>query len=170
MNKVAVQWALFLALGIVAIAYFVMPIRAAAMPAWSAELWATEAGERLVAVAYSRTPGDAEELVPSLAIMCGKPLSLRYDAGPDEGQPVDRTGQVAIFEFGFGAQRFERELQYEAMDGDWAVTLAAADEILRAIEAGSEVTVLMPNGGLPENSFSLQGSRAAIQEVRGSCR
>ena len=69
------QWALFLALGIVAIAYFVMPVRAAAMPGWSAELWGTEGGEALV-----------------------------------------------------------------------------------------------PNGGLPGNTFSLKGSSAAIKEVRGACR
>ena len=49
LNRVAVQWALFLALGIVAIAYFVMPVRAAAMPGWSVELWATEGGEAPVA-------------------------------------------------------------------------------------------------------------------------
>ena len=75
LNRVAVQWALFLALGIVAVAYFVMPVRAAALPGWSAEFWATEGGE-----------------------------------------------------------------------------------------------ALMPNGGLPENTFSLKGSSAAIEEVRGDCR
>jgi hypothetical protein len=38
------------------------------------------------------------------------------------------------------------------------------------IQAGDELVVLMPNGGLGENRFSLQGSSAAIAEMRKSCR
>ncbi len=168
MNRVAVQWALFLALAVVAVAYFVMPVRAQVSPGWSSELWTTERGEELVAVVYSQPPAD-DVLTPAITIMCGEPLWLRYDPGPEEGQPVDWTGQTATFEFGFGDTRIERELQYEAMDGNWTTQLASADEILKAIEAGSEVTVLMSNGGLPENTFSLKGSSAAIKDVRGAC-
>jgi hypothetical protein len=164
---VTIQWAFLIALGIVAVAYFAMPVRAASQPAWAAELWTTERGEELVAVVYSRPP-EANEIVPAITILCGDPLWLRYDPGP-QGDEVDWTGQHATFEFGFGDKQIERELVYEAMDGNWAIQLASSDEILSAIEAGSEVTILMPGGGLDAQTFSLRGSRAAIQEVRDSC-
>jgi hypothetical protein len=168
-NRVAVQWALFMALAVVAVVYFVMPVRAQMSLGWSSELWATEGGEQLVAVVYSQPPGD-DLLTPALTIMCGDPLWLRYDPGPGKGESVDWSGQAATFEFGFGDARIERELQYEAMDGNWTTELADGDAVLAAIESGSEVTVLMANGGLPENTFSLRGSTAAIKDVRGACR
>jgi hypothetical protein len=168
-NGTAARWTLIVALGVIAIAYFVMPSRGQGLPGWAAELWATEGGEELVAVAYSREPAD-NELVPALTIMCGSPLWLRYDPGPEQGATVDWTGQTANFEFGFGDRTVERELRYEAMDGNWTTQLGAGDELLAAIEAGADVVVLMANGGLPETTFSLRGSSAAIKEVRGSCR
>lgn len=126
-----------------------------------------EEGEVLVAVAYAREPAD-EELVPALTVLCGAPLRLRYDPGPDDGG-VDWTGQTATFEFGFGDRQLERELIYEAIDGNWTTSLAGGDDLLAALEAGSTVTVLMPNGGLPENTFSLAGSTAAIRQLQRSC-
>jgi hypothetical protein len=145
-----------------------MPARAASLPGWSAELWTTERGEELVAVVYSREAGD-DEYVPAITVMCGDPLWLRYDPGPEADDAIDWTGQAATFEFGFGDQHLERELQYEAMDGNWTSVLADRDELLAAIEAGSDVKILMPNGGLPENTFSLAGASAAIAEVRAAC-
>ena len=41
---------------------------------------------------------------------------------------------------------------------------------LSVIQAGDALVVLMPNGGLGENRFSLKGSSAAIAEMRKSCR
>jgi hypothetical protein len=92
LNRVAVQWVLLLALGIIAVAYFVMPVRAAALPAWSAERWATEGGEQVVAVAYGRPPGE-EELVPAIAIMCGRSAlaALRSRPGRSAGGRLDGT-------------------------------------------------------------------------------
>lgn len=164
----AAQWAFVVALAVVAVAYFVMPSRAQDLPQWAAELWSTEGGEELVAVAYSREPA-GDEIVPALTIMCGSPLWLRYDPGPQEGETVDWSGQTADFEFTFGDQHLERVLQFEEMDGNWTTELTAGDPLLAAIEGGSEVTVLMPTGGLPENTFSLKGSSAAIKEVRSAC-
>jgi hypothetical protein len=164
-----VQWALVIALGVVAVAYFIMPSRAQELPGWAAELWATEGGESLVAVAYSRE-ASGDELVPALTVTCGNPLSLRYDPGAAEGEPVDWTGQTATFAFDFGDSRIERELLFEAMDANWSTRLPAGDRLLTALEAGAEVTILMPGGGLPEVTFSLRGSTAAIAEVRGWCR
>lgn len=168
-NKTALQWAFLIALGIVAIAYFVMPTRAGDRPAWSAELWALEEGEALVAAVYS-TPPDEETITPSIAILCGDPLRLRNDPGSATGEGTDWTGQTARFEFRIGDRHFERELRYEAMDGNWATQLGAGDPLIAGLEAGAEVSVVMTGGGLPENLFSLEGSSAAIREVRAACR
>jgi hypothetical protein len=168
-NRRAMQWAIVVALGFVAVAYFIMPSRAQEKPDWSAELWSTEGGEQLVAVAYVREP-QGEELVPALTVVCGSPLWLRYDPGPGEGETIDWSGQTATFEFTVGDKHIERELQFEEMDANWSTELTSGDELLAAIEAGSEVTVLMPNGGLPEHTFSLRGSSAAIRDVRNACR
>ena len=70
--------------------------------------------------------------------------------------------------FDFGGTVIERELRYEAMDGMFATSLTAGDPLLEAIRAGSQVTVRSP-AGLPDNTFSLVGSTAAIAEMRRSC-
>jgi hypothetical protein len=143
-----------------------LPVVAQERPVWSAELWATEGGEENVAALSNAAPA-GDELVPTLALMCG--FYLRYDPGPIDGS-ADWTGQTASFEFDFGERSIERVLQYEAMDGMFAAPLEPGDPLVRAIETGTEVTVLMPNGGIEAQSFSLRGSAAAIAEMRRSCR
>lgn len=167
-SRIAVQWAFLIALGVVAIAYFVMPTRAAG-PAWNAELWAMEEGEALVAAVYGAPPSD-DVITPAIAILCGDPMMLRYDPGPGTGDDVDWSGQTATFEFAIGDTQIERELIYEAVDGNWTTSLEDGDPLFAALMGGSEVSVVMTGGGLPENVFSLEGSAAAIQQVRASCR
>ena len=160
------QWLAIIALAVVALAYFGMPARSQDRPRWSAELWATESGEELVAAVRSYEP-DAAALAPTLAVMCG--LQLRYDPGPATDPDVDWTGRSATLAFDFGNRTVERELRFEALDGMFATPLGAADTLLEAIRAGAQVTVRLPAGGLPENTFSLSGSSAAIAEMRRSC-
>jgi len=154
-------------LGLVVASAGVAPAQAQQRPDWSAELWATEGGEQLVAVAYTREAGD-EELVPALTVMCGDPLWLRYEPGLNGVDETDRSGQTASFSFSFGQGSIERVLQYEAMDGNWTTMLEAGDELLAALQAGKEVAV--SGGELPEQVFSLRGATAAIRDVRRSCR
>jgi hypothetical protein len=155
----------FLAFAVVA-----LPVLAQDKPAWDAELWSMEEGEMLVASVTS-VPEKEDELVPTLALMCGgdRQFRLRYDPGPQPDDTVDWTGQSATFEFSSGQEHIERELQFEAMDGMWATSVASDDPLIGAIEAGDELLVLMPSGGLSENTFSLKGSSAAIAEMRKSC-
>ncbi len=152
--------------GLLALVLASTPVFAQDRPRWSAELWATEGGEELVAAVTARVAA-GDELVPTLAIMCG--FWLRYDPGPIAGD-VDWTGQSATFEFDFGDRSLERELNYEAMDGMFAASLRTDDPLIDALQAGTSVTVLMPNGGIDEQTFSLAGSAAAIDELGRSCR
>src|SRR5690606_13723110 len=102
-----------------------MPALAQDMPAWDAELWSMEEVERLVASVTSVVPKD-DEFVPTLALMCGGSRSeyrLRYDPGPQPDDTTDWTGQSATFEFSAGQEHIERELQFEAIDAMWAVTI-----------------------------------------------
>jgi hypothetical protein len=160
------QLVVVVALSIIALIYFVFPVRSQDRPAWLAELWATEAGEVLVAAARSHEP-ESEAFAPTLAILCG--LHLRYDPGPDIDSSIDWTGRTAVLAFDFGDTVIERELQYEAMDAMFAAPLDAADPLAEAIREGSLLTVRSPTGQLPENTFSLAGSTAAIAEMRRSC-
>lgn len=158
-------------IAVVALAFVAAPVLAQDKPAWDAELWSMEEGEMLVASVTS-VPAKDDELVPTLALMCGgdrNTYRLRYDPGPQPDDTVDWTGQSATFEFSSGQEHIERELQFEAMDGMWAISVASDDPLIGAIEAGDELLVLMPNGGLSENTFSLKGSSAAIAEMRKSC-
>lgn len=160
----AVQWFVVAVLAAVALAYFGMPARSQDQPGWSAELWATEGGEELVAAVRSFEP-EAEAFAPTLAVMCG--LTLRYDPGQEADGSVDWTGQTADVTFDFGGSVIERELQYEAMDGMFSVRLTADDPLVEAIRGGSQVEVRAE--GLPVNGFSLAGSTAAIAEMRRNC-
>lgn len=157
-------------LAIVALLLAAGPAFAEDKPAWEAALWSMEEGEMLVASVTSAVPS-GDELVPTLALMCGAPgeYYLRYDAGPSPDDSMDWEGQSATFEFSSGQEHIERELQFEAMDGMWAMPLPVDDPLMGVIEAGDELLVLMPNGGVNENTFSLKGSSKAIAEVRKSC-
>ena len=158
------QWLFVAGLALVALAYIGLPARSQDRPGWSAELWATEAGERLVAAVRSYEP-EPEALAPTLALMCG--LNLRYDPGASLDDGVDWTGQTARLSFDFGNEIITRELQYEAMDGMFATEISADDPLVAAIRAGTLVTVRGEE--LPENTFSLAGSTASLAEMRRSC-
>lgn len=164
--KPAAQWLFVIALAVIALIYFGFPVRSQERPAWLAELWATEGGEVLVAAARSYEP-EAEAFAPTLAIMCG--LHLRYDPGPGGDEGTDWTGRSATLSFDFGTSVIERELQYEAMDGMFAIALASGDPLVEAIRDGTQVTVRSLAGELPDNTFSLAGSTSAIAEMRRSC-
>ena len=154
------------------VAFVAAPVTLAQeMPAWDAELWSTEVGERLVASVASVVPKD-DELAPTLGLMCGGRGNYRvlYDPGSQPDDTTDWTGQSATFEFSSGQERIERKLQFEALDAMWATSIPADDPLVSVIQAGDELVVLMPNGGLGENRFSLKGSSAAIAEMRKSCR
>lgn len=169
-GRSAMRWALLAALGVVAIAYYVMPSRAENSGGWTAELWTLEEGEALVA-SVSIGSGEGDEIVPTLALMCADKgaYNLRYDAGPQPDDSMDWTGQSATFEFSAGGAHVERELDFEALDGMWATTVAITDPLVRLIEANSELVVLMPNGGVGANTFTLKGSSRAIAQMRASC-
>jgi hypothetical protein len=158
-------------IAVAALALMALPALAQDKPVWDAELWSMEEGELLVASVTS-VPEKDDVLVPTLALMCsgeGNSYRLRYDPGPQPDDSMDWTGQAATFEFSSGQEHIERELQFEAMDGMWAVTIERDDPLMGVIEAGDELLVLMPNGGVSENTFSLKGSTAAIAEMRRSC-
>lgn len=170
LNRAVVQWVLLLALAAVAVAYFIMPVGAQEEPpGWAAELWAGEGGEELVAVVYARLAHDGEA-EPALIVVCGDPFGLRYDPGPGGDESIDWLDRSGTFAFNFGGETIERDLQYQAMDATFAAELESGDPLLGAIEAGSTVTVSLPVGGLPDNRFSLKGSKAAIGELRADCR
>lgn len=161
-----VKWLAIVALGLIALAYFGMPVRSQERPGWQAELWALGSGERLVAAVRSHEPDDAG-VAPTLAVSCGP--HLRYDPGPDADPEIDWTGRGARLTFDFGGRTLERDLVYEANDAMFATALGGDDALLDAIMAGAEVTVRAPAGRLPVNTFSLAGSTAAIGEMRRSC-
>lgn len=163
----ALRWALVAVLALVAIAYFAMPTFAQERPGWGAELWATEGGEELVAAVGAKAPA-GDELAPTLAVMCG--LYLRYDPDPGGQAQYEWLDRSATFSFDFGGTAIARELQFEAMDGMFSTRVSEGDPLLAALEAGTAVTVRLTEGGLPDNSFSLAGSAAAIAEVRRACR
>ena len=158
---------------IAAFAFAALPAMAQDRPAWDAELWSMEEGEMLVASVTS-APENDDELVPTLALMCGgEPCVYRHTLRPRSaalttawtGRGNRRRSRSAR-----GVKQVERELQFEAMDAMWATSVAADDPLVAMIQKGSELTVLMPGGGIGGNTFSLRGSTAAIAEMRKSCR
>lgn len=156
----------------IAVALAAAPALAQDRPAWDAELWSMEEGERLVASVTSVVPAD-DELPPTLALLCGENRNsyrLRYDPGEQADDATDWSGQSAAFEFSSGPVHVERELQFEALDAMWAVSLPADDPLVGLIRSGSEMQVSMPAGGVAATTFSLKGSSAAIAEMRKSCR
>lgn len=92
-RKIAMQWAFLIALGVVAIAYFVMPSRAAVRPAWSAELGALEEGEGLAAAVDSAPPGEA---------MIDGNRATHLDAGDPLTEALEAGAEVSVIMTGGG--------------------------------------------------------------------
>ena len=170
MLRRVLQWVTFGALTTVAIVYFAAPSGADDRQApWSAEMWEMEGGEAFVAVVRGNVE-NIEEMAPSLMLTCRSGnWALRYDAGLHEPAYAEWLNRSAVFDFDFGDSLVQREMLFEAMDAVFYAPLADSDVLLQTLASGTTVSIAAAEPDFPENTFTLQGSAAALAALRAAC-
>lgn len=165
MNRVAVQWALFLALAVVAVAYFVMPVQSEeACGRWKAELHDQEGGAVLTAFNCAR---EVPEAYLSLTCHEGK-VWLRYDLayGGERSPDLDEAREV-VFMSGDGSA--SAVLIHEAMDGLFASEEPVNGAVLALLRSGQLLEIGDMGGFYPYRIYSLAGSAQAIDTLIEAC-
>jgi hypothetical protein len=165
LTRTAVQWALVLALAVVAVIYFVTPNRATeACETWIAEVWEEEGGSVLTAAACAR---DFPEAWLSLTCHESK-LAIRYDLayGAERSPDLDEEREVAFF-IGDGAEMVP--MGYQAMDGLFAGLVPAEGALARMLAEGEELTISDTDSFYPFRTYSLAGAGEAIAAIRADC-
>jgi hypothetical protein len=165
LSRTTVQWALVIALALVAIVYFMTPGRAESVcERWTAEVWEEEGGSVLTAAACAREAPDAWL---SLTCFAGT-IAIRYDLayGAERSPDLDETRNV-VLAVGDGSEVVPME--HEAMDGLFAGTVPADGTLVAMLADGAELSVRDTDSFYPLRAYSLAGSRDAIAAIRNGC-
>lgn len=129
---------------------------------WVAEMVEDEGGPLLTAYVEGDAPG---AYPPRLSFICGDEAGLRYLPANEAGMP-----DMAI-DFAFSTESAEImvPMQYEAMDGAFGAYFPKTGEIIGLLKGGVDLLVRSADGSVPPQTFSLAGSRAAIDKVLAAC-
>ncbi len=162
MKLTALQPALAVALWLLATPTF-------AATSWVAQMEEDEGGP--VMVASISADGDGGGRPAMLRVMCGGDgqLDIRYDLGASEGELSGQPGNSEDFVFENEQSKETRTMNYEDMDGAFAVYVAKNDALVTLLQNGSDVFISASVGNYATQSFSLRGSTKAIAKVLGSC-
>jgi hypothetical protein len=164
----ALGWLPFVILAIVAIAYIVVPSRAAGEPcsAWTTVMLEDEGG----AVLTASVCADADTW---LYLTCHEgTVGIRYDlaAGSAVEPALDSTAQVT---FTTAAADVRLEMTYQAMDGIFAADTSADGPLIQLLTAeadvAADVTIFDEDHFFVERMLSLEGAQDAVAELLAAC-
>jgi hypothetical protein len=163
MNLKVARWALMLTLAIVAIAYFAAPSRAQeGCTGWTAAMEEDEGGPVLAARACAE-PGQGE-----LRLTCSDGFGVRYDPAVDLSGRAS-TGTEADFQWQIGDQTYVLHAVLEEMDLMFFSTFETRDPLVAALKSGDELIISDAARTYPARTFSLKGSRAALDTLLAAC-
>ncbi len=130
---------------------------------WVAEMVEDEGGPVLTAYVDGQGSGTYP---PRLSFTCFDQASLRYLPSGDFGSrdmPLD-------FDFSTEDETATLAMQYEEMDGAFAAYFGKTEKAIAMLQSGSDLLVRSADGSVPPQTFSLAGSKAAIETVLAACR
>jgi len=131
--------------------------------AWVAEMVEDEGGPVLTAYIDGQGAGTYP---PRLSFTCFYQASLRYLPSGDFGAP-----DLALdFDFSTEDEAATIAMRYEEMDGAFAAYFGKTDKVIALLESGSDLLLRSADGSVPPQSFSLAGSKAAIETVLTACK
>jgi hypothetical protein len=164
-SSAAVRWALFLALGVIAVAYFVMPLRAEeSCESWTAEVMEDEGGEVLTAAVCTREYPDAW-----LLLICHDGNAfLRFDLAYGAERSPD-TGEVREVDFQGLGRGEGLTMTYQEMDGLFAGHMSADATFLDVFRGEGDLRVADRTSFYPEKTISLAGAAGALDAILAGC-
>jgi hypothetical protein len=164
-NTVALRWALFVALGVVAVAYFVMPVRAQeACETWVAEVMEDEGGSVLTAAVCTREFPDAW-----LLLTCHEgSVFIRYDLAYGAERSPD-LGEIREVDFQGVDGGDWLEMSYQEMDGLFAASAPADAAVFDAFKGDGDVIVMDMAHFYPEKRIPVEGAEAALETLFSDC-
>lgn len=137
--------------------------QAAFAAGWTAQMEEDEGGPVMVASVTGEADGD---LQPTLRMMCGDGVNLRYEMASDAASP----GSEADFRFENEHDQITLHMIYEDMDGAFAAYFPVTDPMIGLLEDGKDVFISETAGNYPAQSFSLRGSTKAITALLKACK
>ena len=144
------------------------PAFAAGCDRWTASMEEDEGGPRMTAAICTGTGDDVHHFL----VQCGADgeLGMRYIPAPSTNYPPgDTTNFRAEFEFSLDQEMFTRQAQYEEMDGAMAMSTKIGDAFLEVMMIQKAFVLGDVDGKLPGVTFTLKGSREALDKVIRSC-
>ncbi len=129
---------------------------------WTAGMEEDEGGPVMMASVEGEGPGD---FPPMLILTCSDEVGLRYLTAGDLG------GENEEADFLFASESAEQTLhtRWEGMDGAFAAYFPKTDPVLELLMSGSDLLITSPAETYPPQSFTLEGSRAAIETLLATC-
>lgn len=131
---------------------------------WTAEMVEDEGGPVLAA---SSCATDAPDVYMTLYCAVDTVL-LRYDManGAETDPELDQQQQVT---FDFGDAQITLQLQFEAMDGQFATSVPAVDPFVTLLASGTTMRASPADVSYPTRRFGLAGSASALSTLLAQC-
>jgi len=134
---------------------------------WKASMEEGEGGSRMVARMCNAAGGE-------LTVECGAPGKLLMAFAPSDSfaPPGDNPDFVGPFSIKVGAESFDRDMIYGAMDGLMEADVAFKDKLADAIGKADSGTISFASSkaGIAGSEFSLNGAATALKKLKASCR
>lgn len=167
MTRASLQWALFLASALLAVAFSAAPAGAqdgGACDAWQVEMWEDEGGSVLTAYNCAQA---FEEAYLSLTCYQGD-IFMRYDLAYGAERAPD-LGEVREINFMAGDGAASAMFIYQEMDGLFASEEPLAEDVLSVLRHGDVLEIGDMEGFYPLRTYSLASSDKAIDALLADC-
>jgi hypothetical protein len=152
----------------IALLIMALPFPAAAgeCDQWTAKMEEDEGGSVMMAHICAPAGNAAHELY----VQCGAPgeLSLRFIPVAPKGYPPAENYTTEL-EFSMDQEMFTRPAQYEDMDGAMATDAKIDSPFVTTLQTQKEVMLSDTKHKVPEATFTLKGSKAALSKVISTC-
>lgn len=148
------------------------PALAAGCDRWSAAMQEDEGGPVMTAqicVRASASPPEAEHI---LLVQCGGggELAMRYLPFAQGDYPPGGNEEFETdMQFSLDGAQFTEAARFEGMDGAMAMATRIDGPLAEALKTGKQVTVSDPGGKVPAATFTLAGSRGALEKLAAGC-
>ncbi len=147
------------------------PAFAAECSRWSASMEEDEGGPQMTAQICAQASSSTPEAQHLFFVTClDGSLSMRFlPFGADNFPPGGNEEFKTDVELSMDQETFTLPAQFESMDGAMVFAAKAGAPMFDVMMNQKEFTLSDPEGKMPGATFTLKGSRQALQKVIGSC-
>jgi hypothetical protein len=154
----------------IALLLMVLPLPALAgeCDRWSASMEEDEGGSVMTARICAGTGNPNHEFF----VRCGAPgeLMIRFiPLAPDDYPPGGGDFQTDL-KFSFGQDVIVKSAHYEDMDAAMVTDFSVSEPFANMLGSRAEMTLADVNAKVPGATFSLKGSKAALDKLMATCQ